>query len=153
MRVSSVWREKLYSVSCWKLLTPAKKFCELLIFHRDFRKTCILLDFVCISQMCSFHEKIITFLFVTLLHMIGFSSNCYRRRETQLPYWVCTLKCQMTPFPRIFLLKTWNFNCTRTYKNSKIHVFFCVFSYVLILFSNSKSCVEHVFASFRASDA
>ncbi len=23
---------------CWKLLTPAKKFCELLIFHRDFRK-------------------------------------------------------------------------------------------------------------------
>ncbi len=94
--------------------------------------------FLCMSHLCIFHEKIITFLFVTLWDMIEFSSNFCRRRKTQLPYWIYTLKRPMSPFPRFFFLKTWNFHCTRTSKNWKIHDFFWLFSFVLILFSNSK---------------
>ncbi len=100
--------------------------------------------------MCIFHEKIITFLFVTLSRMIRYSSNLYRRREIQLSYWICTLKCPMTPFPRIFLLKTWNFHCTRTSKNWKINDFFVFLVLSSYCFLRVKSCVEHVFAGFRA---
>ncbi len=127
-----------------------KKFAKFWFFFEIFEKTCFLLDFLCISQMCIFHEKIITFLFVTLSHMIWFSSIFYRRREIQLPYWICTLKCQLTPFPRIFSLKTWNFHCTRTSKNWKIHDFFVFLVLSSYCFLRVKSCVEHVFVGFRA---
>ncbi len=139
MRVSSVWCENLHS----GVLPKAPHACEKVLRTFEFslrfsKKTCILLDLVCISQMCIFHEKIITFLFVTLLLVIGFGSTFYRRRKIQLPYGICTPKCQMIPFPRILFLKTWNFHCTRTSKNWKIHEFFWSFSFVLILFSKSK---------------
>ncbi len=123
-------------VSCWKL-TPAKKFCELLIFHRDFRKNMYFPRFCMHFSNVHFSWKNHHFLFVTLSYMIGFTSYFYRRREIQLPYWICTLKCARTPFPRFFL-QTWNFHCTRTSKNWKIHEFFWSFSFGLILFSNSK---------------
>ncbi len=146
LRVSSVWCKNLYSGESSSRLR--KCFANFRVFIKIFEKTCILLDFVCISQMYIFHEKIITFLLVTLLHMVGFGSNFYRRREIQLPYWICTLKCPMTPFPRIFLLKTWIFHCTQTSKNWKIHDFFCVFSFVLILFSKSKIVRRTRFCGF-----
>ncbi len=132
-------------VSCRNLLTPAKKFCELFIFHRDFReKNMFFTRFLCISHMCIFHEKIITFLFVTFWHMIGFRSTFCRRCE--LAYWIYTLKRPTSPLPRFFFLKT--FHCTRTSKNWKIHDFFWLFSFVFILFSNSKIVRRTRFCGF-----
>ncbi len=40
--------------------------------------------------------------------------------------------------PADFFLKTWNFHCTQTSKNWKIHDFFWVFSFVFILFSKNR---------------
>ncbi len=139
MRVSAVWCENLHS----GVLPKAPHACQKVLRTFDFssrfsKKTCILLDFVCISQMCIFHEKIITFLFVTLLPVFGFGSNFYRRRKIQLSYWIYTLQREIIPFPRFLFLKTWNFHCTRTSKNWKIHDFFWVFSFVFILFSKCK---------------
>ncbi len=139
MRVSSVWCENWHSGVLLKPPHACEKVLRTFEFSWRFsKKTCILLDFVCISQMYIFHKKIITFLFVTLLSVIGVGSNFYRRRKIQLPYWICKLQREIIPFPRIFLLKTWNFHCTRTSKNWKIHDFFWVLSFVLILFSKSK---------------
>ncbi len=138
MRVSSVWYENLHSDVLLKAPHACEKFCELLIFHRDFRENMYFTRFFMHFSNVYFSWKIHTFLVVTLSHMIGFSSNFYRRCEIELPYGICTFKWKKTPFPRIFFLKTWNFHCTRTSKNWKIHDFFWIFSFVLILFSNSK---------------
>ncbi len=125
-----------------------KGFANFWFFIEIFEKNMYFTRFCMHSQMCIFHEKIITFLFVTLSDMIGSRSNFYRTREIQLPYGLCTVKRQMTPFPRILFLKTWNFHCTRTSKNWKIHDFFGVFSFVLILFSKCKIVRRTRFCGF-----
>ncbi len=137
-------------VSCWKLLPPAKKFCELYIFHRDFRKNMYFTRFCMHFSNVHFSWKNYHFLVVTLSHMIGFSLNFSRRCQIQLPYGICTFKRQMTPFPRISFLKTWNFHCTQTSKNWKIHDFFEFLVLSSYYFLRVKSWVEHVFAGFRA---
>ncbi len=149
MRASSVWRKNLHSGVLIKAPRACEKFFRTFYFFIEiFEKNMYFTRFCMISQRCIFHEKIITFSFVTLSHMIGFILNFYRRRKIQLPYGICALKFQITPFPRIFVLKTWNFHCTRTSKNWKIHDFFWVFSYVLILFSKSKIVRRTRFCGF-----
>ncbi len=138
MRVSSVWRENLHS----GVLLKAPHACEKVLRTFDFssrfsKNTCILLDFVCISQMCIFHEKIITF----------FVCNSFTYGQIQLKFlrktWNTIILLNMyipmsnDTVPADFFLKTWNFHCTRTSKNWKIHDFFWVFSFVLGLFSMS----------------
>ncbi len=127
-----------------------KSFANFSFFIEIFEKNMFFTRFLCISQMCILHEKIITFLFVTLWDMIGFSSNFCRRRKIQLCHWIYTLKRPMSPFPRISFLKIWNFHCTQTSKNWKIDDFFEFLVMSLYCFLRIKSCVEHVFAGFRA---
>ncbi len=49
-----------------------------------------------------------------------------------------------------FFLKTWNFHCIRRYKNRKIHVFFEFLVLSPYCFLIVKSCIEHVYAGFKA---
>ncbi len=124
MLISSVWRDNLYSAVLLKAPHACEKFCEPSIFHRDFRKNMYFTRFCMYFSNVHFSWKNHHFLFVALSHIIGFGLNVYKRRETQLPYGICTVNRQMTLFPRGFFLKTWNFHCTRTSKNWKIHDFF-----------------------------
>ncbi len=100
------------------------------------------------SQMCIFHEKIITFLFVTLSHMIGFSSNF--PEDVKYNYLTEYLHLN-TQWHRShgFFFKTWNFHCTRTSKNGKIHELFEFLVLSSYFFLRVKSCVQHVFAGLK----
>ncbi len=139
LRVSSVLCENLHSAVLLKAPHACKKFCELLIFHRDFREKNMYFTRFCLHfSNVHFSWKNHHFLFVTLSQMIRFSSNLCNRRKIQLSYWIYTLKRPIIPFPRISFLKTWNFHCTRTSKNWKINNFFWLFSFVLVLFSDSR---------------
>ncbi len=128
---SSVWVKICTRISCWKLFMPAQKFCELLFFSSRFSKNMYFTRFFMHFSNMYFSWK--------KHHIWSDSAQIFcRRRDIKLLYWICTLKCPMTPFPRFcFVLKTWNFHCTRTYKNWKSMIFW-IFSFVLILFSNNK---------------
>ncbi len=123
MRVSSVWHENWYSGVLQKSTHACEKVLRTFDVSSRFSENIyFLLDFLCISQMCIFHEKIITFLFVSLSRTIKFSSNfCRRVKYNRLSEYVhLNAKWYRS---RGFFLKTWNFHCTRTSKNWKIHDF------------------------------
>ncbi len=134
-------------MSCWSS-SYAKTFCELFVFHRYFRKNMYFTRFFMEFSNMHFHEKIITFLFVTLSHTIKFSSNFSRRRKIELLYWISTFKYPMIPFPCFF----WKHEISIVPGRLKIEksMIFLSFSFVPILFLIVKSRGEHVFASFRA---
>ncbi len=150
MRVSSVWREKLYSDVLLKAPHACNFFCELLIFHRDFRKNMYFTRFSMHFSNVHFSWKNHHFLFVTPSHLFGFSSNFYRRSKIQLPYGICTLKRQITPFPRGFFFENMKFQLYPDVKKLENPWFFWVFSFVLILFSKSKIVRWTRFCGLRA---
>ncbi len=129
-----------------------KSFANFWFFIEIFEKTCNLLDFLCISQMYIFHEKIITFLFVTLSHMIGFSSNFAEDVKYNYLTEYVHSNAQWHR-SRGFLLKKHEISTVPQTRRLKIEksMIFCLF---LVLssycFLRVKLCVEHVFAGFRA---
>ncbi len=131
-------------VSCMKPPHACEFFIEIFEKNMYFTRFCMHFSNVYFSW------KNLHFLFVTLSHMIGFSSNFYRRRKIQLPYGIFTLKRQMTPFPRIFFWKHEISTVPVTSKNWKIHDFFEFLVLSSYSFLSVKLCVEHDFAGFRA---
>ncbi len=107
--VSSVWRENLYSDVLLKAPDACEKVLRTFVFSSRFSKKHVFSQIFYAFLKCVFFKNIITLLFVTLSHMIGFSSKFCSRRKKQLLYRISTFKCAMTPLPRIVLFENMKF--------------------------------------------
>ncbi len=91
-------------------------------------------------------------LFVTLSHMIGLSSICLQKTWNTFTLSNIYILMHNNTFAADFFWKheISTVSLTRTSKNSKIHDFFDFLVLSLYCFLIVKSCVQHVFAGFRA---